>query len=101
MSDYAKKLIDKLDVITLTREDFNQLVQDRLDFGFDSIYFRYAELCDELAVYKAKVNHTDPEREYKDMNWRKMHFYEALEQLIHAHDDEEGRSKNGSNRKSM
>ena len=101
MSDYAKKLINKLDVVTLTKEDFNQLAKDRLDFGFDSIYFRYAELCDELAMYKAKVNHTDPEREYKDMNWRKMHFNEALEQLVHAHDDEEERNKNGSNRKSM
>ena len=54
-----------------------------------------------FAIYKAKVNHTDPEREYKDMNWRKMHFYEALEQLVHAHDEEEEKNKNGSNRKSM
>jgi hypothetical protein len=40
-------------------------------------------------MYKAKVNRTDPEREYKEMNWRKMHFYEALEQLVHAHNKED------------
>ena len=97
--DYTKKIKEKLDVVSLTREDFDQLAKDRLDFGFDSIYFRYAELCDELAMYKAKVNRTDPEREYKDMNWRKMHFYEVLEQLVHAHEEE--RQKYDSNRKSM
>ena len=88
MTDYSKRIREKLDVVSLTKEDFNQLAKDRLDFGFDSIYFRYAELCDELAMYKAKVNRTDPEREYRDMSGRKMHFYEALEQLIHAHEEE-------------
>lgn len=39
-------------------------------------------------MYKAKVHCTDPVREKTDMNWRKMHFYEALEQLLHAHEEE-------------
>jgi hypothetical protein len=26
--------------------DYKQIEKDRLDFGFDSIYFRYAILCD-------------------------------------------------------
>ena len=51
------------------------------------IYFRYAEVCDELAAYKALVNHSDPVKERQHMNGIKMHFYEALEQLIHAHED--------------
>ena len=52
-------------------------------------YFRYATLCDELAAYKAQVNHTNIITEYQYMNHMKMHFYNALEQLVHAHDQEE------------
>lgn len=71
----------------------SQMVKDRLDFGFDSIYFRYAEVCDELATYKAALEHTNPVEERKHMNCRKMHFYETLEQLVHAHEE----VNNGSN----
>lgn len=89
MNDYVKNIREKLDVITMTREDANQLCKDRLDFGFDSIYFRYAEICDELAAYKAKVNKTDPLHERQVISHRKMHFYQALEQLLHAHEAED------------
>ena len=91
MNDYVKTIREKLDVVTMTREDANQLCKDRLDFGFDSIYFRYAELCDELAAYKSRAKGTDPITERNSMNHRKMHFYNALEQLIHAHDQEDNK----------
>lgn len=91
MTDYAKNIKDKLDVVTLRKEDFNELAKDRIDFGFDSIYFRYAELCDELALYKAKADKTDPFHERKIMGHRKMHFYNALEQLLHAHEPEDNK----------
>lgn len=68
------------------------IAKDRIDFGFDSIYFRYAELCDELALYKSIVEHTDPITERKHMGARKMHFYNTLEQLVHAHEED----KNGT-----
>ena len=99
MTDYGKRIREKLDVVSLTKEDFNQIIKDRLDFGFDSIYFRYAELCDELAFYKAKVEHGDPVKEHKNISWRKMHFYNALEQLLHAHEEE--KQKYDSNSKPM
>lgn len=70
------------------------IAKDRIDFGFDSIYFRYAELCDELALYKSIVEHTDPITERKHMSGRKMHFYDALEQLLRAHEED----KNGTHR---
>ncbi len=89
MNDYTKKIKDKLDVVTLTHEDFNEIIKDRLDFGFDSIYFRYAEVCDELAAYKAELHRTDPVSERKHMDHKKMHFYQALEQLVHAHEPED------------
>ena len=89
MTDYAKKMKEKLDVVTVSRDDFDALCKDRLDFGFDSIYFRYAEVCDELATYIARANGTSPIDERRHMSHRKMHFYNALEQLLHAHDQEE------------
>ena len=90
MDKKVKEMYDKLNTVRLSRDDYNMILTDRLDFGFDSIYFRYAEVCDELAVYKAKLNHTDPVQERKNLDSRKMHFYQALEQLTHAHDKGEG-----------
>lgn len=89
MTEYAKKMKEKLDVVTVSRDDFDALCKDRLDFGFDSIYFRYAEALDELAAYKAIVERIDPVQVRKQLSHRKMHFYNALEQLLHAHDQEE------------
>ena len=73
------------DKAILSEEEYNALTKDRLDFGFDSIYFRYAEICDELAMYKSLLNKTTAIEESKHMSWRKRHFYETLEQLVHAH----------------
>ena len=89
MNDYSKKIKDKLDIVTMSREDFDTLCKDRLDFGFDSIYFRYAEVCDELAAYIARANGSSPIDERRHMSGRKMHFYYALEQLLQAHVQEE------------
>lgn len=83
----AKTIKDRLDIITLHKDDYDMIIKDRLDFGFDSIYFRYAEVCDELAAYKSQLHNTDPIKERQYMNGRKMHFYDALEQLVHAHED--------------
>ena len=92
MTDYAKSLKEKLDIVRLPREDFDELAKDRLDFGFDSIYFRYAEVCDELAAYMSRADHIDPVEARRRMNGRKQHFYMTLEQLVHAHpkEDENG-----------
>ena len=90
MNREAQKLVEKLNKVYVDRDELNRVCKDRLDFGFDSIYFRFAEVCDELAVYTAGVEHTDPIDEKRRMNSRKQHFYMTLEQLVHAHDQEEG-----------
>lgn len=92
MTDYAKSLKEKLDIVRLPREDFDEIVKDRLDFGFDSIYFRYAEALDELAAYMSRADHIDPVEARRRLSCRKMHFYNALEQLVRAHpkEDENG-----------
>lgn len=72
-------------------EEYQAMKKDRLDFGFDSIYFRYASVVDELAKYKERearrqgCNH----RTYEAWaQGQKMHFWDALEQLLHAHEEE-------------
>ena len=87
MTPEAKRIKEKLErkEVVVDRKELDKIVKDRLDFGFDSIYFRYVEVCDELAVYKARANGTCPITERARMDCRKMHFYQALEQLVQAH----------------
>lgn len=84
-----KDMYDKMNVMVISKDDYEKITKDRIDFGFDSIYFRYAEVCDELAIYKAKVYGSDPTKERNYMNGRKQHFYEALEQLLMIHEKED------------
>lgn len=89
MIETMKELANATDMVVVEKKDVQTLLKDRLDFGFDSLYFRYAELCDELAAYMSRLNGTDPVKEMRAMASRKMHFYNTLEQLVHAHDQEE------------
>ena len=91
ISPEAKRIKEKLDVVRISREDYNTLVKDRLDFGFDSIYFRYSEAIEELSYYKEKEAHKECTH-FDRKHWAngcKMHFYNALEQLLQAHAQEE------------
>ena len=91
MTPEAKRIKDILEraEVVVDRKELDKVIKDRLDFGFDSIYFRYAEAIDELALYKARVEHTDPLDERRKMSHRKAHFYMALEQLLQAHVEED------------
>lgn len=90
-----KNTEEKLNVTIVDKDELKQLCKDRLDFGFDSIYFRYASTVDELAQYKMldSSNRHYKDKEYWDewANNHKGHFYTVLEQLTHAHDKEDGR----------
>lgn len=86
---FAEALREENPNVTISREEYQKLVTERLAFGFDSIYFRYAAVVDELARYKAK-DPIDPERDHlKWANCQKMHFWHVLEQLTGAHDLED------------
>lgn len=92
MNKEAQKMVERLNKVYVDRDELNRVCKDRLDFGFDSIYFRYAEALDELAAYKAMVERTDPIQVRKQLSHRKHHFYMTLEQLVHAHDQEEDKN---------
>ena len=84
----AKTLTVNIDL--KNKDEFKRIAKDRLDFGFDSIYFRYAEAIIELSFFKdmeAKRNGRDFNREVWAQG-KLMHFYNTLEQLIHAHEEE-------------
>lgn len=83
------KDVRKLNIAIADKEEIEQVYKDRLDFGFDSIYFRYACAIEELSRYKMgeKTNPHYNDKGYWDRwaNDKKMHFYTTLEQLTHAH----------------
>jgi hypothetical protein len=87
MTDNIKDLYEKLNITMIDKDELNKIVKDRLDFGFDSIYFRYAAAIDELGLLKEERER----RIGKSFNreaWtssHKQHFYCALEQLLQAH----------------
>ena len=96
MTDTAKKIKDTLDKVVVDREELNRALKDRLDFGFDSIYFRYSEAIEELGYYKEMEARRSGEH-FDRKRWadgRKMHFYGCLEQLLRAHEED---GKNGIN----
>ena len=91
MDKKIKDMYDKLNIVTINRDDYNTLYKDRMDFGFDSIYFRYAEAIIELSFFKdmeAKRMGRDFDRKFW-VDGKLMHFYNCLEQWTHAHEKEE------------
>lgn len=85
----AKRIKEKLDVTHVSKTELDTLLKDRLDFGFDSIYFRYAILADEVARLRAKES-KDYVTECSRAETQKMHFYNCLEQLLRTHDNPDG-----------
>lgn len=84
-----QKIVDTLDSTRISNTTLNQLIQDRNDFAFDSIYFRYAIMRDELAVLRARILGKDYQREQETAKVDKMHFYNALEQWTQVHQEGE------------
>ena len=74
-----------LNQVAVKKDVLNQLIKDRTDFAFDSIYFRYAIMRDELARMKAHYESHDWNVEKVRANADKMHFYNTLEQWTQAH----------------
>ena len=95
---FAETLREENPNVTIPKEAHRKLVAERLAFGFDSIYFRYAAAIDELVRYKAKdpVNINagkDPIWYQHWANDQKMHFWQVLEQLTGAHELEDSQKK--------
>ena len=93
MTPEAKKIKEKLErkEVVVDRKALDTIIKDRLDFGFDSIYFRYSEAIEELGWFKEKEAHQKGNHSFDRKHWcdsKRMHFYQCLEQLLHAHEEE-------------
>lgn len=89
MNEKTQRIKDILNTVVVDKDTLNQIIKDRLDFGFDSIYFRYSEAIEELSYYKEqearRMNQHFDRKRFCDS--RKMHFYNCLEQLLRAHNE--------------
>lgn len=82
-----KEYFDNNDVTVINKDQLNKLLLERLNFAFDSLYFRYATVVDELARYKEEESRRDGSCR-KMKSWadnQKMHFYKTLEEILEAH----------------
>ena len=82
----------KLDIVTIERKQLNKILKDRLDFGFDDIYFRYSEAIEELSWFKAQEAYKNGDGYFNREAWcnlRRKRFYKCLEQLLCAHEETE------------
>lgn len=82
-----KEYFDNNDVTVINKDQLNKLLLERLNFAFDSLYFRYAMAIDELAKYKAEESRQEGScRNMKSWaDGQKMHFYNVLEEILEAH----------------
>ena len=79
----------KLDIVTIEQKQLDRILKDRLDFGFDSIYFRYSEIIEELSWFKEQEAYRNGDRSFDREAWcnvKRRHFYKCLEQLLCAHE---------------
>ena len=87
----VEKMKKDLNKISVDRDQLNEILKDRLDFGFDSIYFRYSEVIEELSWFKQDEARKNGNMSFNRKNWcdtRREHFYKILEQLVRAHENQ-------------
>lgn len=76
--------IEEVNKVIVNKDELNKVLTERKDFGFDSLYFRYASAIDEIVSLKNKPN---ANRDWT--HWgegRKKRFWEILEQLLEVHE---------------
>lgn len=54
MTREIEELKNKLDVTVINKDQLNKILLERINFAFDSLYFRYAMAIKELGEYKRK-----------------------------------------------
>lgn len=77
--------------ILMDEKDYDILCKERMDFGFDSIYFRYSEIVEELGQLKeekARQENKPFDKEFWS-NEKRSKFWRVLEKLMKIHEIEE------------
>lgn len=87
MTREVEELKNKLDVTVINKDQLNKILLERINFAFDSLYFRYAIAIKELGEYKEKEALREG-RHFSRKTWEDgqyMHFYNVLEEILEAH----------------
>lgn len=84
-------------IMLIERQELDKLLSQRINFAFDSLYFRYAMIVDELARYKEEENRRNNSGVNVKIwaNNQKMHFYKVLEEILEAHPKENNQKSSG------
>ena len=91
MTEEAKRIKEKLDVVVLNRDDFNKLNDDRIAYIYDSLCLRYLVAREKAALQDAyqdmKAGKINRDKEFHlDLAQRdEMRFYQILDELIGEH----------------
>ena len=83
MSDNKEKILEKLNVTTVNNDIWNRILSERLNYAFDSLYFRFALAIKELGEYKQKEAVANNEK-FLRKKWESaqmMNFHQTLEKL--------------------
>ena len=78
-----KKILEKLNVTTVNNDIWNRILSERLNYAFDSLYFRFALAIKELGEYKQKEAVANNEK-FLRKKWESaqmMNFHQTLEKL--------------------
>ena len=51
MTDTARKIKDKLNVMQVDRDELNKLIDERNDWGYDALCMRFEQIVNELVYY--------------------------------------------------
>lgn len=87
MDNNKKEMLEKLNVTTINNDLWNKVLIKRLNYAFDSLYFRFALAIKELGEYMQKEAIANNEN-FLRKKWEKaqmMSFQQTLEELLEGY----------------
>lgn len=81
---------EKLNVTTVNNDIWNRILSERLNYAFDSLYFKFALAIKELGEYKQREAVANNE-EFHRKKWvsvQLMNFHQTLEELSEGYKKE-------------
>ena len=95
MTDKIKEMYNQLNTVVLNKDDLNDLISERNDWGYDALCFRYQELINEIVYLKTFSKEAKEKGHYGDYEYykqfygmRAVRFYQELDRFVGGlHDD--------------
>ena len=96
MTDKIKEMYNnQLNAVVLNKNDLNNLISERNDWGYDALCLRYQELINEIVYLKTFSKEAKEKGHYGDYEYykqfysmRAVRFYQELDRFVGGlHDD--------------